>query len=171
MTMFFNCMSLSIASPPPPTRPTALEVTGNSITIGWNEPECDGGHILSSFTIQYFESDSNPFFPFFGTFLYVRNIDPARRNYTITGLDPDTSYDFRIQAVGVDRRTGSFSVAATIVTLPPGMCTGIISCSVFFFLRYYIGTKLCMENFYHVAIKPLSNHTFCYCGGQHNYTL
>ena len=107
--------------PPPPSRPSPLEVKQNSIAIKWDEAQCTGGHIIQSFTIQYLETDNNPIFPFFGTFWHIRNIDSTQRNYTITGLDPETSYTIGVQAISVDGRISFYSASAEILTLPPGM--------------------------------------------------
>ena len=109
------------ATPPSPSRPSALEVKQDSIAIKWDEAQCTGGHIIQSFTIRYLETESNPFFPFFGSFRYIRDIDAAQRNYTITGLDPETSFTIGVQATSVDGRVSSYSASAEIVTLPPGM--------------------------------------------------
>lgn len=108
-----------LATPPPPSRPTDLQIKSDSITIGWNESVCDGGHQLDSFTIQYLDTD-RPFFGFRGT-VFIRNIDPKLRNYTITGLDPDTAYRIGIQAVSVERRGGAYSPFDIFTTLPPGI--------------------------------------------------
>ena len=108
-------------TPPSPSRPSALEVKQNSIAIKWDEAQCTGNHIIQSFTIRYLETDSSPFFPFFGSFRYIRNIDSTPRNYTITGLDPETSYTFQVRAISVDGRISSYSASAEILTLPPGM--------------------------------------------------
>lgn len=72
---------------------------------------------MDSFTIRYSDTDVSPFF---GSFVFIRDIDPSQRNYTVTGLDPDTSYSFRVQAISVDRRGGSLSASVEVVTLPPG---------------------------------------------------
>ena len=126
MSDFSLSLSLLSDSPPAPSRPTVVKVQSDSITISWNEAECTGNHNLRSFTIQYFETDSNPFFLFFGSFMYIRNIDSTRRNYTISNLDPVTSNSFRVQAVSVDGRASSYSPTAEVFTLPPGMISGLI---------------------------------------------
>ena len=108
-------------TPPAPSRPSALEVKQDSIAIEWDEDQCTGGHTIQSFTIQYFETDNNPIFPFFGFFWHIRNIDGTLRNYTITGLDPETSYSIGVQTTSVDGRVSFYSASAEIVTLPPGM--------------------------------------------------
>lgn len=107
-------------TPPAPSRPSAMEVKQDSITIKWDESQCNGGHIIQSFTIRYLETDSNPFFPFFGSFRFLRNIDPTQRNFTITDLDPETSYTIAVQAISVDGRASLYSSSAEILTLPPG---------------------------------------------------
>ena len=108
-------------TPPAPSRPSALEIKQDSITIEWDENQCTGGHTIQSFTIQYLETDINPIFPFFGFFWHIRNIDATLRNYTITGLDPETSYTIGVQATSVDGRVSFYSASTEIVTLPPGM--------------------------------------------------
>ena len=102
------------ASPPTPGRPFAIKPQSTSITIGWSESSCDGGHALSSFTIQY-----DKVYGFF-LYRYVRNIPSAMRNYTITGLESNTLYSFRVQAVNVNSLTSSYSLAVSISTLSPG---------------------------------------------------
>jgi hypothetical protein len=119
--MNFTLMLLFSDAPPAPSRPSALEVKQDSITFKWDEAQCTGGHFIQSFTIQYFETDAIPIFPFFGFFWHIRNIDGTLRNYTITALDPETSYTIGIQATSVDGRISSYSASAEILTLPPGM--------------------------------------------------
>ena len=108
-------------SPPAPSRPTALTVRQDSITIAWDEPDCDGGHVIGSFSVEYRDSSS---FSFFAR-TTIRNIDPNLRKYTINGLTPETSYSIRVRPVNVDGRSGQFSAAAEIETLPPGKPAGL----------------------------------------------
>ena len=104
-----------------PSRPNRLNpgrIMSNSIQVTWEHPSCTGGHIIIEYNIQYYESDTS----FFNRVTqYARHINASLTNYTINNLEPDTTYDFRIQAVTSDFRTSSFSLTRTITTLPPGV--------------------------------------------------
>lgn len=119
-------------SPPRPDRPFAITAQSNSITIGWST-SCDGGHTLSSFTVQYAEITDNDYYdyyyyfyyypypyPYHYSYRYIRNIDSTLRNYTITGLLPSTEYSFSVLAASLYARTSSYSSQVSITTLPPG---------------------------------------------------
>ena len=99
-------------SPPTPSKPFAIKPRSTSITIGWSESYCDGGHTLRNFTIQYVYDSS--------FCRYIRGIDPTLRSYTIIGLRSNMRYSFRLQAVGL-YSTSSYSSRVSIYTLPPGM--------------------------------------------------
>lgn len=49
-------------------------------------------------------------------------IDPAQRNYTITGLQPDTHYYFSVQAVNWNVESSPYTEYVSATTLPPGRC-------------------------------------------------
>lgn len=100
-------------SPPSPGQPYVIIAQSKSVTIGWPEM-CDGGHILKSFTIQYDrEIGSYPS-------RYINDVDPSRRNYTITGLEPSTDYIFKVRSVSFNSRTSRFSSSVSVDTLAPG---------------------------------------------------
>ena len=86
----------------------------NSIQVTWEPPSCTGGHIIIEYSIRYYDRA-------FGFTQYARHINASLTNYTINNLEPDTSYEFRIQAVSSDFRTSSLSYPRTITTLPPGV--------------------------------------------------
>ena len=100
--------------PSRPGRPNPGLVMSNSIQITWEPPLCTGGHVIIEYTIQYYD-------PTFQFTQYALHISASLTNYTINNLEPDTSYDFRIQAVTSDFRTSSLSYPRTITTLPPGV--------------------------------------------------
>ena len=54
------------------------------------------------------------------SYTYIRDIDPARRNHTITGLQANTDYSFSVQAVNLNARSSSYSTSLSATTLPPG---------------------------------------------------
>ena len=104
-----------IDSPPTPGRPFEVKAQSTSITIGWSESYCDGGHPIVSFNIQYYQTSG-----YYYNRNTVRNIDPTRRNYTITGLQSSTYYSVRVRAVSVNSQTSSYSSSISISTLAPG---------------------------------------------------
>ena len=98
--------------PPPLDRPSVIKTQSMSITIGWSDLLCDGGHTIRSFTIRYRT--------YFSYFRYIRNIDPNLRNYTITELVPNSLYSIQIRTVNTDSIRSSFSSSRLVSTLPPG---------------------------------------------------
>ena len=102
-------------SPPIPGRAFEVKARSNSITIGWSESSCDGGHPIVSFDIRYDRQ--------YGYFSArtILHIDPTRRNYTITGLQSNTFYTFQVRSRSVNSRTSSYSSSVFITTLAPGM--------------------------------------------------
>lgn len=110
-TIIFNI----IGSPPTPSRPTIVEVRGNTVTIEWSQSVCDGGHTPESYTIRYKRSSS------YSSYSYLYSI--TQKRYKITGLTYSTSYQFSVRTTSVDSRSSSFSSFATISTLPRGINT------------------------------------------------
>ena len=120
-------------SPPAPDSPFLIQAKSNSITIGWPEVPCDGGHPLSGFMVEYFDIvkyytgylcdfGSGLYLPcevYETTYHHIRDISLASRNYTIDGLWADTEYTFRIKALSVDSMDSDYSRQITFSTLPP----------------------------------------------------
>ena len=102
------------ASPPRPGRPYLIKAQSTSITIGWPEI-CAGGHSIRSYTIRYDRTIG------YYSYRYIRGVNPAKRNYTITGLESNTQYSFQVQVVSPYSRTSTYSFSLSISTLPPGM--------------------------------------------------
>ena len=115
MPVFLKLSKLIIDSPPAPGRPFEVTAQSTSITIGWSESYCDGGHPIKSFEIQYYEASE------YYSRRTIQYIDPTRRNYTITGLHPSTSYSFSIRAVSMNSQTSSYTPFRSVSTLEPGM--------------------------------------------------
>ena len=111
----FSVIIHPTANLPAPSAPYTISVTSTSITLGWDEPVCDGGHGVASFNIEYTTGTS----PFSLT-EEILGIDGSQHNYTVAGLEPETAYMFRIQAISVDLAAGSFSPRKALRTLPPG---------------------------------------------------
>ena len=109
--------SLFIGSPSPPNRPFVISVQSTSITIGWTEASCNGGHTVTSFTIRHRRGSGSSYYY---SYNYIRDIDPIQRNYTITGLQSNTYYSISVQIVNLYGVSSVFSSAVSVSTLPPG---------------------------------------------------
>ena len=110
-----QCYLYYLDSPPTPGQPFEIKAQSTSITIGWSESYCDGGHPIVSFDIRYYESSD------YYSRRTIQNIDPMRRNYTITDLQSSTYYRFQVRANSVNSRTSSYSSSSlSISTLAPG---------------------------------------------------
>ena len=72
---------------------------------------------MNNFNIRYRHSYGSSYSR---SYSYIRDIDPVRRNYTITGLQINTYYSFSIQAVNWRAHSSSYSTSFSATTLPPG---------------------------------------------------
>ena len=103
--------------PPRPGSPTALRVTKSAVVLAWDEHPCDGGHRISGFTIRY----RNTYQEYLTTTnMYVYNVNPSLRNYTVVGLEPYTSYNFSVQAISDEYLPSEFSLENIITTTAEG---------------------------------------------------
>ena len=113
----FDALFTITASPPAPGQPFLIKAQSTSLIIGWSEATCSGGHAVNSFNIRYHRSYGSSYS---SSYSYIRDIDPVRRNYTITGLQINTYYSFSIQAVNWRAQSSSYSTSFSATTLPPG---------------------------------------------------
>jgi len=99
--------------PNPPGAPTGLSVISVdsfSVTLNWNDnPEAD----LSKYRV--YRSTSSGFTP--GSSTYAG--DAFASNYTDTGLDPQTTYYYRVCAVDTSANESNASALVSATTLPP----------------------------------------------------
>lgn len=52
--------------------------------------------------------------------MYLYNVDPELRNYTVLELEPYVSYNFSVQAISDEYLPSAFSLENIITTLPEG---------------------------------------------------
>ena len=57
------------------------------------------------------------------TYTYLYGLDPSLRNYTIHGLEPETPYEFSVQALSAEFRASDFSEERVINTQRAGAYT------------------------------------------------
>ena len=103
--------------PPRPTSPYPLRVTSSAVTIAWNESACDGGHRISGYTIRYRKTFQEYLTT---TNMYVYNVDPLMKEYTVIGLETYTAYNFSVQAISAEYLPSEFSLERTITTTTEG---------------------------------------------------
>ncbi|GBP97600.1 Fibronectin type-III domain-containing protein 3a [Eumeta japonica] len=90
-----------------------FEFTSNEATLRWSSPDCNGSDIIN-YTIEYAERT-------------IATEDNATE-YTITNLQPETSYKFRVQAIN-SIGPGPFSLFAKLTTLPSPPAPPKLECS------------------------------------------
>jgi hypothetical protein len=95
-----------------------VSVTDTTATISWDLSSCTGNHRLQAFTIRYVSPLR--FFDFFRRFSFIRNIDINLRNYTITDLMPESTYDMAIAVSNEANAVSRYSVSRAISTLVQG---------------------------------------------------
>lgn len=90
-----------------------FEFTYNEVTLFWSEPDSNGSAI-TGYIIEYGD--------------HTINTNDTSTEYTITSLEPETSYKFRIQAVNAIG-CGPFSQHVKLLTLPPPPSPPSLECS------------------------------------------
>jgi lysophospholipase L1-like esterase len=93
-----------------PAQVTGLSASGGSAqaTLGWNTPDA-GGKAITTYAVRYRIVGAGSWTAF--SYTDVRCIPAA----TITGLDPDTQYEFQVAGVN-SVGTGTYSASATATT-------------------------------------------------------
>lgn len=94
------------------------------VQIGWEPLDCDGGHQINSYDVQY--RDGSGFF-----FSYTTVARVSSLNYTIRELASSTLYYFRVSTVSsVFSSRTTASVYISVTTQVPGNDRYIYSCNV-----------------------------------------
>jgi titin len=99
------------APPPPPLAPTGLGVTSaseNEITLAWT----DNATTETGYRLE--RSDSG-----LDNFAIIANLAVNATSFTDTGLEADTTYDYRVAAVGSFSDSGYATASATTDAPPP----------------------------------------------------
>ncbi len=88
----FMLTLLFTEKPAPPSQPEIREITSDRATIHWQAPKTDGGAPVSNYRIEKRES---------GAYRWDM-VNPTDRvtdtSYTVTGLQDETDYEFRVSA-------------------------------------------------------------------------
>uniref|UniRef100_A0A3B4BVG3 NPHS1 adhesion molecule, nephrin n=1 Tax=Pygocentrus nattereri TaxID=42514 RepID=A0A3B4BVG3_PYGNA len=112
---------LSTSYPDPPSDLKLLSVSSSSVTLEWM-PGFDGG-LIQNFRVRYRWAES-------ASYLYVDVFPPRATVYTVTGLNPSTTYNFSVNAINPvgESSYADNGVVLTVTTLAeesikwPGGC-------------------------------------------------
>nr|XP_033770850.1 nephrin isoform X2 [Geotrypetes seraphini] len=88
----FDIHLVSTSRPDPPTHLEVISFTHNSVTLAWSAG-FDGG-LEQKFRVRYHWKEAP-------SFMYVDVFPPQATTFTITGLNPDTPYNFSVNAINV----------------------------------------------------------------------
>ncbi len=88
---------------------STINATDESIRVGWPYPD-DKGFPITDYVIQYKLASS-------GTWITINDGVSTSRRYTLTGLDDETAYHFRVRAYN-GTNFGAWSPTLTSETLP-----------------------------------------------------
>ena len=97
--------------PPAVSQPRPINKGPTWVQLGWEPADCNGGHEIVSYDVQYRESS---------TYLYTTAASVTGFNYTVRDLTPNTIHYFRVVTVSNSRLSYSSSVLVT--THESGMC-------------------------------------------------
>ncbi len=86
------------------------------VTLSWTAPTSNGGSAISDYIIQYKKSS--------GAWNTFKDAKSANTQVTVTGLSPDSSYDFRVAARNQVNQ-GTWSGTALVTPDRPGTPTGL----------------------------------------------
>ena len=105
----------SLSTPTAPRNLTATpQSNGTSVVLDWDVPSDNGGASISDY--EYSDDDGSTF----------TAIGSADTDYTVTGLDKNTEYDFQVRAVNSEGSgTATATVTATTEATPPNAPTGL----------------------------------------------
>ena len=99
---FSASVAMSSGTPSAPLNLTAAaQSNGTSVALDWDAPSDDGDTAITDY--EYSSNDGS-------TFTAIGSTDT---DYTVTGLDKNTEYDFQVRAVNSD---GSGTATATVTT-------------------------------------------------------
>ncbi|XP_069057220.1 nephrin [Pleurodeles waltl] len=86
----FDIQLVSTSRPDPPTNLQVVSFTHNSVTLAW-DAGFDGG-LEQKFRVRYYWKEAP-------SFMYVDVFPPQAPTFTITGLNPSTSYNFSVNSI------------------------------------------------------------------------
>lgn len=136
-----NCQTPAAAPSAPQIKD--YEFTSNEATLRWSMPECNGSPIIN-YTIEY-----NSTVPSSTANSIVT--EDGKTEYTVSNLQPETSYKFKVQATNAIG-SGPFSSYAKLTTLPSPPSPPKLECSGvghnFIKLKWGDGKNLDFTKFY-----------------------
>lgn len=102
----------------PPANVRISEVTKNSVSLAWQRPPYDGGSKITGYSVERREAPS-------GRWVKANFTNIIELGFTVSGLNQDESYEFRVYAKNA---VGSVSNPSLIA----GPVTCVDACGEFF---------------------------------------
>lgn len=94
----------------PPLNLRITDITKNSVSLSWEKPNYDGGSPITGYIIEKKDGGSSRWFK--------ANLTNVRdTHFTVTGLNQDETYEFRVMA-----RNAVASVSNPSMTAGPATC-------------------------------------------------
>ena len=114
-------LSASAATAPqPPTGLTATTISSSRINLSWTAPSNNGGSAITGYMIERSANNGTTWSSI------VNNTGSASTAYSNTGLNPSTSYSYRVSAINsIGTSSPSNTASATTKPAPPPVPTGI----------------------------------------------
>lgn len=109
MSVNMKVQSLTHADyPPAVNKPKLISKGPTWVQIGWEPLDCDGGHNVNRYTVQYaeptlyeydYDYDYDYLFPYYVYNYRSAAIGVSGYTYTIHNLNPSTEYRFRVLSI------------------------------------------------------------------------
>jgi len=111
-----------VNTPSSPSRVTTSSATGSSLDVSWTAPISDGGVAISDYTIDYRKRGEVAW----STYTHTAS---TATSVTVDGLDPSTTYQFRVAAVN-SAGTGPWSVVQSVAVGDGHTCAVMVDGTV-----------------------------------------
>lgn len=108
---FFFFSSKSGSPEPPSTPPEIMDITKSSVALAWSRPKDDGGSAVTGYFIEYRMVSSD---------IWSRHETQITSTmFTLSGLTPDSEYQFRIFAVNSIGESEAGPVSDSVTCMDP----------------------------------------------------
>lgn len=109
LNYFILFLLLNHCFPEPPANVRITEVTKNSVSLAWQRPPYDGGSKITGYSVERREAPS-------GRWVKANFTNIIEMGFTVSGLNQDESYEFRVYAKNAVGSVSNPSLIAGPVT-------------------------------------------------------